>query len=207
MNAPHNVVGVEIPGLDMPRGPFSLIYADPGWQFRDALNQGKRGATHKYTTMDYRDIARLPVRDIAAPNCLLAMWWVPAMPTEALFVVEAWGFRLVTMKGFTWEKLTRNGGVHFGLGHWTRGNTEDCLFAVRGKVPRLDKGISQLIRAPIRAHSQKPDEARDALVRLVGDVPRIELFARGAREGWVSWGDARGAVEEVAEEQGSGVAG
>lgn len=187
------------PGLDFPAGPFSLIYADPGWQYRDALNQGKRGVAHKYTTMDHRDIARLPVRDIAAPNCFLAMWWTPALVREALFVVEAWGFELITMKGFTWEKLTRNGGTFTGLGHWTRGNTEDCLFARRGKVGpsewRKDKGVSQLRREERGKHSEKPAGFRTDLERLLGDVPRIELFSRHAVPGWSSWGDRRGIDE------------
>ena len=68
-----------------------MIYADPGWAYRDKLANGKRGAAHKYSVMDYRSLARLPVPDIAADDCLLAMWWVPPMPREALFIVEAWG--------------------------------------------------------------------------------------------------------------------
>lgn len=182
----------ELPGADMPAGPFDLVYADPGWQYRDSLNMGKRGAAHKYTTLDYRDLARLPVRSITADDCLLAMWWTAPLVHEALFVVEAWGFRVVTMKGFTWEKLTKNGGAHYGLGHWTRGNTEDCLFAVKGRPKRVHKGIPQLIRAPIRGHSQKPDEARTALELLLGDVRRVELFARQAFAGWCGWGDGLG---------------
>lgn len=77
---------------------YTLIYADPPWTYRDKANDGKRGAGHKYQTMTLLDICRLPVWELAAENCLLAMWWVPTMPLEALKVVEAWGFRLMTMK-------------------------------------------------------------------------------------------------------------
>lgn len=170
---------------------YSLIYADPPWTYRDSADDGARGACHKYQTMSLHDICRLPIDKIAAENCLLAMWWVPTMPAEALKVMDAWGFRLATIKGFTWHKETKNGKSKIGMGHYTRANTEDCLFAVRGKWAgmRKDAGVRQYISAPIRAHSQKPDEAADRLVRLVGDVPRIELFARTERAGWDRWGN------------------
>ncbi|HGU1050788.1 TPA: MT-A70 family methyltransferase, partial [Escherichia coli] len=81
---------------------YQLIYADPPWQYRDKANDGNRGAGHKYDVMNVQDICRLPVWDLADPeSCLLAMWWVPTQPAEALKVIEAWGFRLMTMKGFT----------------------------------------------------------------------------------------------------------
>lgn len=177
--------------------PFQLIYADPPWQYRDRCNAGKRGACHKYDVMDLGAIKALPVADIAADDCLLALWWVPPMPVEALEVVKAWGFTLKTMKGFTWHKLTKNGKSHFGMGHWTRANTEDCLFAVRGKPRRVCAGVRQFIESPIGRHSEKPAEARDRLVNLMGDVPRIELFARSLTPGWDSWGN-EGGVNAIA---------
>lgn len=116
---------------------------------------------------------------------------VPAMPDEALKFVRSHGFRLATMKGFTWIKTTANGKEHFGMGHYTRANSEDCLFAMRGKWTELRKSrsVRQIVTAQVRAHSQKPDEVRDRLVELCGDVPRIELFARSRHEGWDAWGD------------------
>lgn len=103
-------------------------------------------------------------------------------------VVEAWGFKLKTMKGFTWHKRTKNGLSHFGMGHWTRSNTEDCLFAVKGSPKRASAAVSQLIEAARGRHSEKPAEARDRLVKLMGDVRRIELFARVQAAGWDAWG-------------------
>jgi len=79
---------------------------------------------------------------------------------EALDVVDAWGFKLKTMKGFTWHKQTRHGKSHFGMGNWTRANTEDCLFATKGHPVRASAGVRQFIDAPVRLHSQKPDEAK-----------------------------------------------
>lgn len=168
---------------------YSIIYVDPPWSYTDKCHSGQRGAGYKYQTMTLADIKALPVASIAAPDCLLAMWWVPPMPMEALAVVEAWGFKLKTMCGFTWHKTTKNGKDHFGMGNWTRANAENCLFAVRGKPKRVSAGVRQLIVAQVGQHSAKPPEARDRLVRLMGDVPRVELFARERIAGWASWGN------------------
>ncbi|WP_205959259.1 MT-A70 family methyltransferase [Pantoea stewartii] len=173
-------------------GKYRLIYADPPWSYRDKANDGSRGACHKYPVMTLQDICRLPVWSLADPDsCLLAMWWVPTQPMEALKVVEAWGFRLMTMKGFTWHKTNRRkGNSAIGMGHMTRANSEDCLFAVKGRLPdRMDASICQHISAPRMEHSAKPQAIRDSLVKLIGDVPRIELFARTADQGWDSWGN------------------
>lgn len=170
---------------------YQLIYADPPWQYRDTCNSGKRGAQHKYSVMTLNDICRLPIHEIADDRCLLAMWWVPPMPLEALQVVKAWGFRFMTMKGFTWHKTNRKkGGSAMGMGSMTRANTEDMLFAVKGKLPeRQNAGIIQHVSSARRDHSEKPAVFRDLLVELVGDVPRIELFARDNVKGWHAWGN------------------
>ncbi|ELY6216452.1 S-adenosylmethionine-binding protein [Cronobacter sakazakii] len=171
---------------------YRLIYADPPWQYRDKANDGNRGAGHKYDVMNVQDICRLPVWDLADPDsCLLAMWWVPTQPVEALKVVEAWGFRLMTMKGLTWHKTNKHkGNSAIGMGHMTRANSEDCLFAVRGRLPeRMDASICQHFTAPRMEHSAKPPIVRDMLFRLLGDVSRCELFSRNNVSGWDHWGN------------------
>lgn len=170
---------------------YTLIYADPPWTYRDKANDGERGAGHKYQTMSISDICRLPIWDLAAESCLLAMWWVPTQPAEALKVMDAWGFRLMTMKGFTWHKTNKHkGNSAIGMGHMTRANSEDCLFAVKGKLPgRLDASICQHVTAPRMEHSAKPSQFRDLLVRLLGEVPRCELFSRDSVPGWDMWGN------------------
>lgn len=179
---------------------YSLILADPPWNYRDKCNSGDRGAGFKYPTMTLTDLKRLPVWDLADDNCLLGMWWVPPMPVEALELMKAWGFRLHNMKGFTWAKTypKSTDKIALGMGHLTRSNSEDMLFAVKGKMlPRLDASISQLQIFPRKEPSAKPPEFRDLLVRLVGDVPRIELFARENVDGWHSWGNECGKSVEL----------
>lgn len=170
---------------------YRVIYADPPWSFRDKMHPNYKGASHKYPTLNAKTIGELPVGELAAEDCLLAMWWVPSQPEEALQVMKAWGFRLATFKGFTWVKRTRTGKRAFGLGHYTRGNTECCLFGVRGKATQLvvNRAISQLVESPIRDHSRKPDEIRDLLTSLTGKGKRIELFARSRHQGWDAWGN------------------
>ncbi len=172
-------------------GKYQIIYADPPWAHDDKANAGKRGAIHKYRVMSLGQLMAMReyIDSLAAPDCLLAMWWCGPMPEEALLLVKAWGFTLKTMKGFTWHKTTTKGKDAFGMGNWTRCNTEDCLFAVRGRPKRVSASVRQLIVAELREHSRKPDEARNGLVELMGDVPRIELFARQAHPGWDAMGD------------------
>lgn len=183
---------------------FNIIYADPPWVYRDKANAGERGAGYKYSCLTVPELCALPIGNLAAPDCLLAMWHVPPMPAEALKVVEAWGFTLKTFKGFTWHKLTVTGKDHFGMGNWTRANSEDCLFAVRGHPQRVNKGVRQMIHAQVREHSRKPDEARERLVMLMGDVPRVELFARQVHEGWSRWGNEVESTITIEPKQGSG---
>ena len=168
---------------------YQIIYADPPWTYRDKCHSGQRGVEYKYPTMTLEDIKALPVQDIAADNCLLALWWVNPQPEAAIAVCQAWGFTLKLMHGFLWHKTTTTGKDFFGMGSYTRGNAECCLFAIKGKPKRQSASVRQIIHAPNRKHSQKPDEARDRLVELMGDVPRVELFARQQHPGWDCWGN------------------
>ena len=142
------------------------------------------------------DICNLPIGDIADEDCVLFMWATYPKLREALNVINAWGFTYKSI-GFQWIKQNRSGnGYFFGLGRWTRGNTEPCLIAVKGKPQRVSKSVGQLVFSPLRRHSQKPDEVRDRIVELMGDLPRIELFARTAAKGWDCWGNEAPSIEE-----------
>lgn len=167
---------------------YGIIYADPPWNYSDKKCSG--AAAVQYRCMKVEDICALPVKDIAADDCVLFLWTTYPMLKEALKVIEAWGFTYKSI-AFQWLKLNRSGfGFFYGLGRWTRGNTEPCLLAVKGKPARISSSVSQLIFAPVRRHSQKPTETRDRIIQLMGgDHPRIELFARDTADGWDAWGD------------------
>ena len=116
------------------------------------------------------------------------MWATFPMLREALELIEAWGFTYKTI-AFNWVKQNKSGnGIFWGLGNWTRSNSEICLLAVKGKPKRISAGVHSVVLSPLQRHSQKPAEVRDRIVELMGDLPRIELFARSAAEGWDCWG-------------------
>ena len=150
--------------------------------------------------MSIEKLCALPVADLAAPDSALFLWATfPQLP-EALRLIEAWGFTYKSI-AFQWVKQNRSGnGFFFGLGRWTRGNSEPCLIAVKGKPKRISASVGQLVFSPLRKHSQKPPEVRDKIVELMGDLPRIELFAREAAPGWDAWGDEAPAPDARKEE-------
>jgi N6-adenosine-specific RNA methylase IME4 len=114
---------------------------------------------------------------------------------EAFEVIKAWGFEYKTC-AFSWMKargtqpdLFRDEmDVQFGLGYWTRANSEVCLLATRGKPKRINADVRQGIIEPRREHSRKPDCVPGRIERLVAG-PYLELFARTTRPGWDSWGN------------------
>jgi N6-adenosine-specific RNA methylase IME4 len=166
-----------------------VIYADPAWNYRDKNSNGERGAAHKYKTMTTDDVCALDVESIAAEDAVLFLWAVPPMLDDALKVIRSWGFTYKTF-GFLWAKRnTVSNTPFFGLGHWTRANVEPCLLATRGKPKRANAGVAQFLWAKRRAHSEKPAEVRDRIVKLCGDVPRVELFSRHVVAGWDRWGN------------------
>ena len=149
-----------------------------------------QGAAEKhYPTMGIEELCALPVAEIAAPDSALFLWATfPQLP-EALRLIKAWGFQYKTV-AFVWLKQNRKSPSWFyGLGFWTRGNAEVCLLATRGHPKRQAADVHQFIISPIAAHSKKPDVARDKIVALMGDVPRVELFARQIPPGWDVWGN------------------
>ncbi len=166
---------------------YQIIYADPPWNYADQGCQGTM-ANH-YKGMKIEDICSLPVRGVCDENCVLFLWATFPMLKEALRVIDAWGFTYKTI-GFNWIKKNKSDcGFFFGLGRWTRGNAEPCLLATKGKPKRIGKAVSQLVFEPLSKHSRKPIEIKYRIVELMGDLPRIELFARQKTEGWDVWGN------------------
>jgi len=169
---------------------YNVIYADPPWSFnfqkRNGLSEEAKGKL--YPTMKGQDIIDLPVGTIAADDCVLFLWVMNSEIPIALRCIESWGFAYKTI-AFTWVKLTNTGKFCFGGGNWTRSNPELCMLATRGKPKRLSASVRELVVSKRREHSRKPDEIRDAIIELCGDVPRVELFCRYPAEGWDVWGN------------------
>jgi N6-adenosine-specific RNA methylase IME4 len=171
---------------------YGAILADPPWTYHAwGENTGPNGRTaaKHYDCMTVEDIAALPIADLAADNCALFLWAVWPDIFRAQEVIEAWGFEYKTI-AWLWAKLNPSSvGFHYGLGSYTRANTEPCLLAVKGSMPPAVRDVQALIISPVREHSRKPDEQYDKIERLYPDVPWVELFARRRRPGWDVWGD------------------
>ena len=169
---------------------YSIIYADPPWAYRTYSKKGKgRSAESHYPTMDIEAIKALPIRELAAKDCALFLWITFPCMQEAFQVLDAWGFSYKTV-AFVWVKQNRiSDSLFTGMGYWTRANAEICILATKGYPKRVNSGVHQDIMSHIEQHSKKPDEARNRIVQLMGDLPRIELFARQSPDGWDVWGN------------------
>lgn len=178
---------------DLPKNHFAAVHADCPWRFRtwSETNQ-KKSASRYYSLMTLEEIMALPVKELAAKDCVLFLWAINPMLPHALRVMDAWGFRFKTL-GFSWAKLTPSSDGswipkwHVGTGYYSRANVELCLLGTRGKPKRLARNVRQLIVAPRREHSRKPDEVYASIERLVPG-PRLDLFGRQSRQGWTVWG-------------------
>jgi N6-adenosine-specific RNA methylase IME4 len=195
---------VSLPALSDLRqaGRYRVVYADPPWAFETWSHRGQgKGASQHYATQGLDWLKSLPISDLAAPNAALFLWVVQPLFPQALDLIRAWGFEYKTV-GYIWIKCkTPPGEMLFwdeafaqglarkGLGYHTRSGSEQCWIATRGKgYERLSKGEAQVVHAPLRAHSQKPDEIADSICRLAKG-PRAELFARTTRPGFDAWGN------------------
>ena len=179
---------------------YQIIYADPPWKYNDKLGDFSKFANknksprmgaceYYYSTMSINDICNLPIKNISADNCILFLWVTMPKLNEVQKVITAWGFKYKTV-AFVWIKLNPKSGTIFkGIGRWVQGNAELCLLATKGKPKRISKSVSQIIMAKRAEHSKKPDIVRDKIIELMGELPRIELFARYKVDGWDAWGN------------------
>ena len=169
---------------------YNIIYADPPWEYKVYSDKGKgRSADKHYPTMPLKKICALPVGELAENDCVLLMWTTVPLLQKCFSVIAAWGFTYKTV-AFVWIKQNRKSdGLFWGMGHWTRANAEFCLLATKGHPKRVSAAVHQVILSHVEEHSKKPEEARKRIVSLLGDLPRIELFARQKTDGWDVWGN------------------
>ena len=194
----------DLPTVD---GGFKAIFADPPWSFKqysDVIRDPsqRRDVQRHYQTMTPAEICGLPVASIAARDAHLFLWTTGPRLRVAFDVIEAWGFRYSAI-AFVWVKMKRSFDprqlrvlpsiecdLHVGLGFTTRKNVEIVLLARRGRAKRVAKDVREVIMAPVREHSRKPDEAYARVERYCAG-PYLELFARQSRSNWTTWGDQK----------------
>jgi len=192
---------------------FRVISVDPPWHFKTWGKTTGRSPQDHYDVMTLDDIKRIPVADLADPaGSACVLWSIWPLGPQCFDVMRAWGFEYKTV-AFVWFKRSTQGTTwHKGLGYYTRSNTEFAILGTLGDPPTVfDKGVDQLVvdvqeqldlpgfgvTAPLLGeltdrvgqHSEKPGTPYRRLERLFGDVPRVELFARRPRPGWVTLGN------------------
>lgn len=206
--------------VPFPNEKYSIIYADPPWEYKES-GGGKRGtAGLPYPTMSTEEICKLPVEGISKETSILFIWATFRKLEECLEVIKSWGFEYYGL-GFDWmktgleentiknmRKSVKDGSEldfieklpFFGMGYYTRQNNEVCLIGVKAnpksRIKPVSRGVRATIISPRREHSRKPDEVRDNIVKICGDIPRIELFARQRYKGWDCWGNEVSFTEE-----------
>lgn len=170
---------------------YNVIYADPPWEYKES-GSGNRVVKAHYPTMNIEEIKNMPINKIAEDTSILFIWVTFPRLEQGLEVIKAWGYQYYGL-GFDWVKTSKNGNPSWGMGYYTRQNTEICLIGVkRDKTKRikpLSRDVLSVIHSERRKHSHKPDVVREKIVRICGDLPRIELFARQHADGWDCWGN------------------
>ena len=184
--------------IPFPDKKYNIIYADPAWKYksRSSPNQISKYSSTKandyYNLLDFETIYKLPVNKIADDNCYLFLWVTFPLLDKSIITFEKWGFKYKTI-GFNWVKTNKKDGKpFFGVGYYTKSNSEICLLGVKGKVKPKSNFVSSIIIEPKNEHSKKPLIVKDRIVELCGDLPRIELFARNVglfEDGWDYWGN------------------
>jgi len=184
--------------IPFPNKKYNVIYADPPWKYNPRTNLKTRfsgGAGGHYSLMSIDEIGALPLQSISDKNCALFLWATFPYLDVQIKLFEHWGFKYKTV-GFVWVKTNKlNGLPFFGVGYYTKSNAECCLLGIKGKMQPVTNRVSSIIISPRHEHSKKPAQARLRIVQLLGDLPRIELFARPPEllydvsyEGWDLWG-------------------
>lgn len=208
----------------LPSGKFSTVVADPPWDYSKKLSGGgtsgyspvhhsrggSRGAANHYNTLSIDELISMPIEEIVSEQAHLYLWTTGTFISEAHLVAEAWGF---SPKGIIpWIKMNRNwrdriagsgsmeSAVRMGMGRYLRWCSEYVLFGVRGKLLPLRNDVRGVVFATQGRHSQKPEEIYD-LIERVSPAPRIELFARSFRAGYVCWGDELTDADEAPQAQ------
>lgn len=171
---------------------YNIIYADPPWEYKESGGGHRGTAGLPYETMETDDICNLPIKTIATDNSILFIWATFRKLKECLKVIDAWGYEYYGL-GFDWIKTYKSGIPCYGMGYYTRQNNEVCLIGVKpnhnNRLKPINRSVSCVIQSERREHSEKPDEVRNFIKKIFGDISSIELFARKEFDGWDCWGN------------------
>ena len=175
---------------------YKIIYADPPWHYgsKSAVNNSTgseiKPLSEHYGTMSLKDLKKLPIKSMLDDDAACFVWVTDSHLDEAIELFKAWGFKYKTI-AFNWIKTTSKGNYCKNVAPWTMKSSEVCLFGTKGAMTKykIANNIESLVISERSKHSQKPEEVRLRIERLFGDLPRLEMFARTATEGWDVFGN------------------
>lgn len=170
---------------------YGCLLVDPPWRFSNysAKGEEKNPVAH-YDCMSVEDLARMPVGDLAMPDCGMLMWATAPMLPEGIDLMRRWGFTFKSAAA--WAKQSSTGQKWaFGTGYCFRSAAEFILLGTIGKPKIQSRSVRNLIVAPVREHSRKPD-AQYEMAEALFAGPHAEVFSRGSRPGWDCFGDEVG---------------
>lgn len=172
---------------------YDIVLADPAWPYYGSTTKDAAAGKH-YDLMSWEDISAMPVKEACNKKAAIFLWATGPLLHKQIKVLEDWGFYFRGV-AFVWVKTRKDGGIISGQGvppTFVKPTTEFLLAGTTCKTgrpfPILDSSVGQVVLAPRERHSKKPDIFRDEIVRVCGDVPRLELFARDCAEGWDATG-------------------
>lgn len=176
---------------------YSALLVDPPWRFSNYSTKGEaKNPVAHYACMSLDDIAALPVHQLAAPDCAMLMWATAPLLPDAIELMRRWGFTFKSAGA--WAKQSSTGEKWtFGTGYCFRSAAEFFLLGTIGKPKVRSRSVRNLIVAPIREHSRKPDEQYEIVEQLF-EGPYCEVFSRSTRPGWDSWGNEVGKFDAAA---------
>ncbi len=168
-----------------PAGKYRCIIIDPPWPMQkiERDERPNQGVTLDYPVMSLADIAdehHVPVRTLADDDCHMYLWVTHKFLPAGLDLLKAWGFNYQCV--MTWRK-----NVGITPFSWMY-DTEHVLFGRRGNLPLDRLGLRLSFEAPVQGHSRKPDVFYERVAEATPG-PRVEMFARSPRDGFVSWGN------------------
>ena len=175
---------------------YKIIYADPPWHYgsKSAVNNTSgseiKPLSDHYNTMSLAELKLLPIAEITDKDAACFMWVTDSHLDEAIEIFKAWGFKYKTI-AFNWVKTTNKGNYCKNVAPWTMKSSEICLLGTKGAMTKYKQvnNIESLVIAERTKHSRKPEEVRKRIELLFGDIPRLEMFARQASEGWDVFGN------------------
>lgn len=184
---------------------YEIVYTDPPWPYNNQQSHDPSRGGYKYENLSLKTISKIPYSEFMAKDSLIFMWVTGPKINDICKIIvpelEKQGFNFIT-KVFSWVKLNPTGdvtavekdiwiskGLYSGMGYWTCGNTEDVWLFKRGNPKRITKDVKQVVFAPRSTHSTKPVEIKSRIVDLIGNVPRLEMFARERTHGFHAWGN------------------